>query len=169
MMYSPFQPCPGNRWASAMIARRLLQATCLLLLSAAVFGRSILEEEVTASITGVMPMAAMPAEILTAATECNQKYGRRNCAWNSTVCYQAVSNCLFCERPEGNWECAICRPGFYQKGVGSCVQCPTGHYCGGISGPKQCDDGTTTTPARPSGNWAAAQCSCECRCLARAC
>lgn len=143
-----------------MLPKQLLQATCLLLLSASVFGRTILNEEIAATIAAAEPMASIQ-QVHPSAVNCYKQFGPEGCLWNTT-CNAQISGCLLCERRNPpNFECAICRPGSYLQGVATCTRCPVGFWCGGNHDREACSEGFTTPSA---GRWDPSQCSSEYMC-----
>lgn len=111
-----------------MQPRRLLQASCLLLLSAAVLAQFDPNAEVAAVIAAARPQAVMPAEIRPEAFNCF-KAGARNCL-AGTACNAEIDggNCLLCQNSDG-WTCKACKAGFYPDEEDTvCEECDQGYY-----------------------------------------
>lgn len=99
-----------------MQPKRLLQATSLLLLSAAIFAQVL-------SSAAIPSMAALPAEVHTAATNCVKDFGEL-CSWGES-CARIVPNCQLCE----NQVCANCKVGFFlDTEDNTCTECPQGGF-----------------------------------------
>jgi hypothetical protein len=111
-----------------MQPRRLLQASCLLLLSAAVLAQFDPNAEVAAVIAAAKPEAANPAELGPAAFRCF-KSGAGNCNSGAGCNALVGENCLLCQNEEDEWTCKACRAGFYPSDDATeCEECELGYY-----------------------------------------
>lgn len=111
-----------------MQPRRLLQASCLLLLSAAVLARVDPNAEVKAVIAAAKTTASMPAELKPAAFNCF-KNGPNGCKAGAK-CDEKIDggNCLLCQNTNG-WTCDVCKAGFYpEEDATVCEECEQGYY-----------------------------------------
>lgn len=99
-----------------MQPKRLLQATGLLLLSAAVFAQ-------VESMAAMPSMAALPAEVQPAATNCFKEFGT-DCRWGES-CSAQVTDCQLCEEET----CAYCKAGYFlDTDANTCTRCPQGGF-----------------------------------------
>lgn len=128
-------------------------AGCLLLFAAVALARSTPKPSVQAEI------AALPAELQVAATNCLEEFGEEGCGWNTAGCASKnsgtfnstteprallkVTSCALCqviEEDSTTWKCTICQPGnFLNTTTGLCTSCPQGAWCGGNDDINWCD------------------------------
>lgn len=105
-----------------------MQASCLLLLSAAVLAKLDPNAQVAAVIAAAKPQASMPAELKPAAFNCFK--GDPGSCKVGGACDEEIDggNCLLCKDDDG-WTCQACKAGFYPDEEATvCEECDQGFY-----------------------------------------